>query len=46
MFKNGEWVKYDGSDVDRVIIEETITLEEYKKRFPEAYWLTKKDTPV
>ena len=31
MFKNGRWVKWDGSDVKRLIVEETVTLAEAKK---------------
>lgn len=35
MFKNGEWVKWDGSDVQRLMIKETLTLAEVKKHFPD-----------
>lgn len=28
MFKNGQWVKWDGGDVKQLIVEEQITLKE------------------
>lgn len=28
MFKNGRWVKWDGSDVKQLVIEEEVTLEQ------------------
>lgn len=37
MFKDGWWVEWDGSDVDQVIIEEELTLKEFKKHFPEEF---------
>ena len=37
MFKNGEWVKWDGSDVNQLMIEETRTMTELKKNFLEKY---------
>lgn len=42
MFKNGEWVDYDGSDVKQLIVQETMTLEEIKKHFPKEYEKLKK----
>ena len=35
MFKDGRWVKWDGSDVKRLIIEETITAKQAKKYLEE-----------
>ncbi len=37
MFKNGEWVEWDGSDVSELIIEETMTASQLKKHFPEKW---------
>lgn len=37
MFKDGEWVKWDGSDVESLIIKETITLKQLKRFYPKAY---------
>lgn len=41
MFKNGEWVRWDGSDVQSLIVEEKITLNEFIKRYPDQYRLIK-----
>ncbi len=38
MFKDGQWVRWDGSDVKQLIIEEMITLKEFKKLHPRVYW--------
>jgi len=35
MYKNGELVKYDGSDVSEVVILEKWTLRDYKKYIKE-----------
>jgi len=35
MFKDGRWVKWNGKDVDSIIIEEEITLSELRKHFPQ-----------
>jgi hypothetical protein len=37
MLKNGEWVKWDGSDVSQLLVEEKLTLKEVKKYYPEVY---------
>ena len=38
MWKNGEWVEWDGSDVvNQLLITEYITLKQFKKDFPEEY---------
>jgi len=35
MFKNGEWVKWDGGDVKNLLIKERLTLKQLKKRYPD-----------
>lgn len=35
MFKNGEYIPWDGSDVSSLIIHETMTLSEFRKYYPE-----------
>jgi endogenous inhibitor of DNA gyrase (YacG/DUF329 family) len=42
MFKDNLWQKWDGSDVQQILIEETLTLEQLKKHFPEEYERFKK----
>jgi len=37
MFKNGEWIKWDGRDVSQVMIEEILTLGEIKKQDKNLY---------
>lgn len=37
MLLNGEWVDWDGRDVDKLLIKETITLKEFKKHYPDKY---------
>lgn len=37
MLKNGEWIPWDHSDVNFLLIEEKITLSEFKNRFPKIY---------
>ena len=37
MFQNGTWVAWDGSDQERLLIIEKITLAELKANFPEEY---------
>ena len=35
MFKNGEWIEWDGSDVYKLMISETMTKKEFKENYPE-----------
>jgi len=42
MFKNGKWVRWDGSDVKNLILEERITLEELKKHYPKRWRLIRR----
>lgn len=37
MFRNGEWVDWDKSDVDRLLITEQLTVSEVKKHYPDYY---------
>ena len=37
MFKDGRWVKWDGSDVKELIISEIITAKEFKQNYPKKY---------
>jgi hypothetical protein len=36
MLKEGQYVPWDGTDVNSIIVTETMTLEEMKKHFPTA----------
>ena len=38
MFKDGEWVKWDGSDVSELIIRETMTKKEFEQNYPELIY--------
>lgn len=35
MFVDGQWIPWDGRDVQLLMVKETMTLEEVKKHFPE-----------
>jgi hypothetical protein len=43
MFKDGQWIKWDGSDIKSLLVKEQITLKQLKKYYPEQY---KKLTPT
>lgn len=36
MFKDGRYQKWDGSPVDHLIIKQTMTVSEIKKKYPDA----------
>ena len=37
MFKNGEWIEWDGSDVSQLLIDEVMSIKEMKETDPDLY---------
>jgi len=37
MFKDGEWIEWDGSDVSQLLIDEVMSIKEMREKDPDLY---------
>ena len=37
MFKDGEWIEWDGSDVSQLLIDEVLSIKEMRETDPDLY---------